>query len=93
MARQEKAVFKNNAPRNNKPASELGKDQFYGIRGTSHVGQTKESLKAKRRELNHAVGVYEVPTEIEKTIFPAAPSNTWPYRITKTHAHPHNATT
>ncbi len=91
MARQEKVVFKNNAPRNNKPASALGKDQFYGIQGTSHVGQTKEELKAKRRELNHSVGVYEVETTVDGKKIEAASSNTWPYRITKTRAHPHNA--
>ncbi len=91
MARKEKVARVNKASKKSAVASTVGSTQYYGISGTSHIGATKEELKAKRRELNHSVGVYEVETTIEGKKIEAVSSNAWPYRITKTRAHPHNA--
>ena len=63
--------------------------RVYAIRGTDITGESKEELKAKRAELNLAAGFAEVETKKDKETIPAAPSNTWPYRITKGPDHPH----
>lgn len=75
MARKENAAKKHNATKSNVDAKAIWK-----ISGTEYTGATKEELKPKRRELNADAGVVEADVS----------SNAWPYRITKTAAHPHN---
>lgn len=89
MARKENAAKKNEAPKA-KSNGTFSAEFQWKIKGTDHFGSTKEELKAKRRELNAAAGIHEVETKVKDQILPANPSNTWPYRITKGPAHPHN---
>lgn len=72
-----------------RPANAVRGTRIYAIRGTDITGSSKEELKAKRAELNLAAGFAEVETKKDKEVIPAAPSNTWPYRITKGPDHPH----
>lgn len=86
MARKETVAKKNAASKVNVDAKAIWK-----ISGTDRTGATKEELKPIRRQLNADAGIHEVDTTINGQLWPANPSNAWPYRITKTAAHPHNA--
>jgi hypothetical protein len=88
MARNSTAAKKHNA---SKKTTVVTSAQAWKISGTNNFGSTKEELKARRRELNASEGVHEVDVTIEGQNYLAAPSNSWPYRITKGPGHPHNA--